>query len=119
MKNNTRLNDALQELADALVKNLGGNGYEIFSIINSWAQNNIEIYSIKNEVVKDIPYEFEYRKRIEETAFIKIAHELGKTCGVTRDKGHQYRPEWKDSPFKKYVEEFETSIYCLRRTPRN
>lgn len=116
---NSRLQDALKDLSEMLAKNLGGYETELYNIINSWAQKHIEIYSIKSEVQTEIPHKEEYKKYIEEHAFIKIAHELGKTCGVTCNKGHQYRPEWILNKERPYIEEFETHIYCLRRNPKN
>lgn len=118
MKNNSRSNDAIKELALIISKNLGGYEIELYNIINSWAENNFELYSIKSEMVKEFERP-DYKKYIEETCFLKIAHELGKTCGITLNKGHQYRPEWTSNETSPYIEEFETSIYCLRRNPRN
>lgn len=37
MKNNSRLNDALKELALALSTNFGGYETELYGVINSWA----------------------------------------------------------------------------------
>jgi hypothetical protein len=122
LKVKNRLNEALLELANTLSKNVGGYEQELYNIINSWAKNHIEVYSIKSEITNEVLERTggkDYKKYMEEHAFIKIAHELGKTCGVTQNKGHQYRPEWILSKTRPYIEEFETSIYCLRRYPRN
>lgn len=119
----TRLYEALNDLTKMLSRNYGGSENEISAIIHSWAEKHIEVYSIKSEIstalLKESEHAKDYKKYMEEHAFIKIAHELGKTCGVTHNKGHQFRPEWIKSGVSPYVEEFETSIYCLRRSPKN
>jgi len=120
MKN--RMDDALKDLTKSLTNTFGHYEMEIYNVIQSWAKNNFEIYSIKSEITSEVLEKTggkDYKKYMEEHAFIKIAHELGKTCGVTHNKGHQFRPEWITNKDRPYIEEFETNIYCLRRNPRN
>lgn len=116
---NDRMNDAINELAKTLSKTFGHYEPEFYNIIQSWATRNFEVYSQKYSIVKEYST-LESRKHMQENCFLKLAHELGKTCGVTNNKGHQYKPGWiTKEPGLQYVDEFETSIYCLRRNPKN